>query len=152
MVFSSLSHPEDSPLGYTGSVYPPRHPPSLLTVVPSRGTRNSRSRRASLLVPGCQLRLPLHSPALFPGQLGLQGWTVAQPQSPCGSTAQQTTVSWVFLSSPYFLGVLLIYRVLSVSECWAAHLHIHTPVLSWVLSWDRSSIHWNCLFAAGGSC
>ena len=44
----------------------------------------------------------------------------------------------VFLSSPYFLGVLLIYRVVSVSECWAAHLHIHTPVLSWILSWDSS--------------
>lgn len=129
---------QKTPLGCTGSVYPPRHPPSLVTAVPSRGTRNSRSRRASLLVPRCQLRLPLHSPALFPGQLGLQGWTVAQPQSPRGSTAQQTTVTWVFLSSPYFLGVLLIYRVVSVSECWAAHLHIHTPVLSWILSWDSS--------------
>lgn len=52
------------------------------------------------------------------------------------STADNSLLG--FLSSPYSLGVLLIYRVVSVSECWAAHLHIHTPVLSWVLSWDRS--------------
>ena len=84
-------------------------------LVPSRGTRNSRSRRASLLVPPCQLPVALDSPAWFPSQLRLQGRTLAPVPEPSSQHSRQQSQC----------------RVSFRTLCWSPG--IHTPVLSLTL-------------------
>lgn len=114
--FQTSPTQKTAPSGALG-VHSPHRPPSLVTVLHSRSTRNCRSKTASLLVSPCQLPPPLHSPASFPNQLRLQGWALAPVSEPSSQNSRQQSQVFLF-PSLFYLGVWLIYSVASVSQCW----------------------------------